>query len=179
LSDYTTLDSGNRDQFNTGAVRDTQEGKPRYDLIPVQFLKELALHVQDEPDARLDLVPVEPLLRLAAIYGRGSKKYGDNNYKLGIPLKRVYASLLRHVFQWAEGDRKEDHLMQAAWNLFTIVWTETAILSGQLDRELDDMAVLKSELNPELEGFREAIGKWLVTCTFEIDKPEPVKESCG
>ena len=35
-------DSGNRTEFNTGAVRDLHEGKGRYDLIPWDAIHELA-----------------------------------------------------------------------------------------------------------------------------------------
>ena len=37
-------DSGNRTEFNTGAVRDLHEGKGRYDLIPWDAIHELAIH---------------------------------------------------------------------------------------------------------------------------------------
>jgi hypothetical protein len=39
---YTTKDSGKREEYKSGMRRDTQEGKPRYDLIPTWFLKRLA-----------------------------------------------------------------------------------------------------------------------------------------
>lgn len=98
-----------KEQFPTGSQRDTQTDKPRYDLIPV-----------------------EPLRRLAAHYALGGKKYGDNNWRLGQPNSRVYASLLRHVYAWAEGDESEDHLAAVAWNAFALMYNE-----GRED--LDDM----------------------------------------
>jgi hypothetical protein len=98
---YTTKDSGKRQSFETGMVRDTQDGKPRYDLIPVSSLK-----------------------RLADLYMRGAIKYDDNNWTKGQPYSRAYASLLRHVYAWREGDRTEDHLAAAAWNCFAIMWYE-------------------------------------------------------
>lgn len=36
------LDSGNRTEFETGAVRDLREGKGRYDLIPWEFVSKYA-----------------------------------------------------------------------------------------------------------------------------------------
>jgi hypothetical protein len=98
---YQTKDSGNRQEFTTGMVRDTQDGKPRYDLIPVTSLK-----------------------RLADLYARGAIKYDDNNWQKGQPYSRAYASLFRHMIAWREGDRTEDHLAGVAWNAFTLMWYE-------------------------------------------------------
>lgn len=40
-------DSGNRKEFNTGAVRDMHEGKGRYDLLPWDAVHELAQHCEE------------------------------------------------------------------------------------------------------------------------------------
>ncbi len=117
---YVTLDSGQREDFLTGSRRDTQAGKPRYDLIPLV-----------------------PLRRLADLYARGAEKYGDHNWQKGQPFQRTFASLLRHVFAWAEGERTEDHLAAVAWNAFALMYYEDMILKGQLPRELDDLKVLE------------------------------------
>lgn len=98
---FTTKDSGNRQEFDTGSVRDTQTGKPRFDLIPTG-----------------------PLKRLADLYARGAEKYDDNNWQKGQPISRVYASLFRHLIAWREGERSEDHLAAVAWNAFAIMWYE-------------------------------------------------------
>lgn len=99
--DFVTKDSGKRQKFDSGMVRDTQEGKPRYDLIPT-----------------------EGLHRLADLYARGAEKYDDNNWQKGQPFSRAYASLFRHVIAWREGDRSEDHLAAVAWNSFALMWYE-------------------------------------------------------
>ena len=59
-------DSGERTEFQSGAVRDMSEGKGRMDLLPMCVL-----------------------LRLARHYEAGSLKYGDRNWEKGI---RVTAS---------------------------------------------------------------------------------------
>jgi hypothetical protein len=41
MSEYITKDSGERQSFETGMVRDTQDGKPRIDLISPFFLKRM------------------------------------------------------------------------------------------------------------------------------------------
>lgn len=116
MSDYITKDSGQREDFSTGSRRDTQDGKPRYDLIPVG-----------------------PLKRLANLYMRGAIKYGENNYQKGQPYRRTLASLLRHIYAWVEGDRSEDHLSAVAWGVFALMYYEDQIALGNLPKELDDL----------------------------------------
>lgn len=114
---FITKDSGKRQEFESGMVRDTQEGKPRYDLIPV-----------------------EGLHRLADLYARGAEKYDENNWQKGQPYSRAYASLFRHLIAWREGDRTEDHLAAVAWNAFALMWYEAN------KPELDDLFGEKNEV---------------------------------
>lgn len=177
-----TKDSGQRETWQTGAQRDTNEGKPRWDSIPIRHLdwyqelesgvsaadlvdksgppitgtlpmsidewhKTADGHVEGNvvaphPDYRPDLIPDIMLNRLAHLYGRGARKYDDNNWKKGIPLARVWASLLRHAFAWIMGDRSEDHLAAIIWNATTLMWTETEIVEGRLPVELADAGPL-------------------------------------
>ena len=94
-------DSGNRTQFQTGAVRDMHQGKGRCDLLP--------------PNA---------LLRLARHFETGSLKYGDRNWELGIPCHSFADSGMRHLLKYMAGDTDEDHLIAAIWNLMCLAETE-------------------------------------------------------
>lgn len=97
METFNTKDSGKREEFSTGMVRDTQDDKPRYDLIDGAFLK-----------------------RWAELMARGAKKYGENNWKKAATteeLTRFRASAVRHLFQYLEGDRSEDHAAAVAFNL--------------------------------------------------------------
>ena len=98
---YKTKFSGKKEVHKTGATRDSREGKGRFDLIPAQSLR-----------------------RLAAVYERGAKNHGPNNWQKGIPFSRCIDSALRHTNQYKEGMRDEDHLAQAVWNLFAIIFFE-------------------------------------------------------
>ena len=69
-------DSGKRQEFKSGAVRDIQEGKGRYDLLPPIALERLARH-----------------------YENGAKKYGESNWQKGMPLSRYLDSLIRHAYK--------------------------------------------------------------------------------
>ena len=113
---FLTKDSGAREEFTTGSRRDTREGKGRYDLIPAI-----------------------PLHRLAQLYERGARKYGDRNWERGQPLSRYLDSAARHLYAWIGGDRSEDHLIACVWNCFSYIWTEEMIKRGLLPAELNDM----------------------------------------
>ncbi len=118
-----------KETFSTGAQRDTQTSKLRYDLIPIGALE-----------------------ALAKVYTDGAVKYGDNNWQKGMPFKRVYASLLRHVFAWAAGDTTERHMANAAWNCFALLHYEDMVELGVLPPELDDRvkSVALSDFHPEM-----------------------------
>lgn len=113
--DYIVRDSGERQEFSTGMVRDTQTGKGRFDLIPYEPLKRLAIH-----------------------YEKGAKKYGDNNWKKGGPLSRALSSLRRHAMRVGE-DFVEDHLAAVVFNAFALMFTEHEVRAGRLPEELDDL----------------------------------------
>jgi hypothetical protein len=111
-------DSGQREQFTTGSQRDIRTGKGRFDLIPCG-----------------------PLFRLARIYEDGAVKYDDNNWRKGQPLSRYVDSAERHMKKWRAGEHDEDHLAQATWNLFALMYTEAAIAAGMLPKELSDIPI--------------------------------------
>ena len=111
-------DSGKREEFKTGAVRDAQSGKGRYDLV-----------------LSLDHM----LYRLARHFENGAVKYGDDNWRKGLPLRRFIDSAFRHLSKYAAGETDEDHLVAAIWNLMCHGETANMISHGLLPTELDDM----------------------------------------
>lgn len=115
MKTYLTKDSGKREEFGSGSVRDTREGKGRFDLLPP-----LALY------------------RIAGVYERGATKYGDRNWEKGQPIMRYYDSAMRHMMNWLEGRDDEDHLAQAAWNLLGMLFTEEMIERKLYSHELND-----------------------------------------
>lgn len=101
-SGFALKDSGRKQTFSTGYQRDTHDGKPRFDLIPVDCL-----------------------YRVAELYRKGAEKYGERNWELGAPVSRFYASLFRHLMAWASGKSDEDHLAAVVWNAFGIMRHES------------------------------------------------------
>lgn len=109
--DYEVLDTGYRQEFPTGAVRDTGD-KPRVDLVSPFFLERLG-----------------EWLRI------GAKKYGERNWEKGMPISRFLASLERHLTAYKQamytGESIEDHLAAVAFNLMAIIhFEELALLNN-------------------------------------------------
>ena len=87
-------DSGERREFETGAVRDMSEGK-----------------------GLMVVMPASALLRLSRHYEHGAGKYGRWNYNRGIPVSSFMDSALRHIMKYLDGWDDEDHLSAAAFNI--------------------------------------------------------------
>jgi len=113
---HILADSGEREKFETGAHRDSRIGKGRFDLISPMALR-----------------------RLALVCERGAAKYGDRNYEKGMPVSRFLDSAMRHLCDYLEGKRDEDHLVQAAWNCLSAVHIEEMVRRGQLPASLSDL----------------------------------------
>ena len=110
-SEFVTKDSGERIDYPSGMRRDTQNGKPRWDLL---FVPEMPYELQ-------------PLTRVAALLARGAEKYGDNNWTLANSeeeLARFKASAARHFAQWITGERDEDHMAAVWFNLQAAAYVE-------------------------------------------------------
>ena len=95
--------------FDSGAQRDTGDGKLRMSLLPQQELK-----------------------RVLKRYLDGAEKYGENNWTKGMPMSVYFDSIHRHLNQWWEGDESEDHAAAVVWNMLCAMYTERKG-SGDLD----------------------------------------------
>ena len=101
-------DSGERTQFETGAVRDMHSGKGRMDLLPWEALVEVSKHCEE-----------------------GALKYGERNCEKGIPIHSLIDSAFRHLAKYMMGMTDEDHLCAAATNLLMAMWTEDNVSGAQ------------------------------------------------
>ena len=120
---YTTKDSWERQSFDTGMVRDTQDNKPRIDLISPFFLK-----------------------RLGLLLARWASKYNERNRELGCDFQRLTASMMRHATQRMEWDTTEDHLAAVCFNAMAIIHFQE---TGRT--ELDNMPTYIIHTNDEDE----------------------------
>lgn len=84
----------------------------------------------DDGKRRFDLIPVDALEALADLYGMGAEKYGDRNWEGGFKWGRVFAAMMRHAWAWWRGetlDRQDfqHHLIAVAWCAFTLYQFDT------------------------------------------------------
>lgn len=137
------LDSGERRQFETGAVRDIQEGKGRCDLMPLdvasEFLNDEILDCirlfveQGNYTALLAALnyfkksvcwnSYTVLLEVSKHFEEGAKKYGENNWQKGIPTHCYIDSAVRHYLKFCRGDKDEPHDRAFVWNIMCCIWT--------------------------------------------------------
>lgn len=104
MSEYITKDSGVREEYESGMVRDTQDGKPDFSL-----LMPLDQGFEDQM-----------LTRWAALMARGSSKYGKRNWEQASTeeeLERFRSSAFRHFCQWMAGEVDEDHAAAVFFNI--------------------------------------------------------------
>lgn len=144
-------DSGDRTEFETGAVRDMREGKGRFDLAPLDVMSEyyskicddngnvlhflaafqthgelntlyyalssfVNIHIPNQSDETM-------FLEVAKHFEEGAKKYGENNWQKGIPVKCYIDSAVRHYLKWLRGDEDEPHDRAFCWNIICAIWT--------------------------------------------------------
>lgn len=143
-------DSGDRRQFDTGAVRDITTGKGRCDLLPLDTVEDVILMLEDEieinflrnvsdfiytgdieklylaiqsfcKDREWDLYTA--LLEVSIHYEQGASKYGERNWEHGIPLHSFLDSAVRHYLKWKRKDDDEPHDRAVIWNLLGALWT--------------------------------------------------------
>lgn len=132
-------DSGARQQFDSGAVRDTAAGKPRPDLI--------SPHAHTREGTWLAL---------------GAAKYAERNWEAGIPISRCIASLWRHLVAYQMGCTREDHMAAIRTNAGFILHNEEEVLAGRMDPAIADMPFYSQQYAPwaEDEEDEEASKPW-------------------
>lgn len=136
-------DSGNRREFETGAVRDVDDSKGNTTLLP---LDEVARFVQSQEIACIqkfketaDAVwlyaaisefnknngwsDAESMLELSKHFAEGMKKYGKDNWKKGIPISSYMDSGIRHFLKVKAGWEDEFHDRSFVWNMMCAIWT--------------------------------------------------------
>jgi hypothetical protein len=99
----------NIQEFESGAIRDSQEGKEDY----------------------IETIPWLTLKRWAEYMTSKKSKYGQGNFKKGIPISSYEASMMRHITKYFinkyEGgslENNEDHLAAIMFNCGGIIFEE-------------------------------------------------------
>jgi hypothetical protein len=63
------------------------------------------------------------LLEVAKHFEEGCAKYGENNWRKGIPAYCYIDSALRHYIKYCRGDKDERHDRAFVWNIMCCIWT--------------------------------------------------------
>lgn len=118
-------------KFNTGAIRDTQEGK--LDFVETLSWTALNRYIQYMTSKKV--------------------KYGSGNFKKGIPIDSYERSLIRHLdkymrnkFENGNDELDQDHLAAMVFNIFGIMHEEEQIKLTEEDKmnTLDKILCKKS-----------------------------------
>ena len=138
-------DSGERREFETGAVRDIDEDKGRCDLLALEpianiFDDSIFRYIDNYicTGAQIWLFKVfknfcevnygnleTAMLDVSVHYAEGCAKYGERNWEKGIPLHCYIDSAVRHYLKFLRGDKDEHHDRAFLWNLLGALWTQT------------------------------------------------------
>lgn len=142
-------DSGERREFESGAVRDIAEGKGRCDLLPLdtvayilgspmsgtdKVLLAIDEYVRKGTTAWLHLAMCHfstqrgwdkhtAMLEVAKHYEEGANKYEERNWEKGINLHCYIDSGVRHYLKFLRGDDDEPHDRAFLWNMLGAIWT--------------------------------------------------------
>lgn len=134
-------DSGTRREFDTGAVRDIQEGKGRCDLLPLDVAGSMltnptlvrigefvntgaVMHLYQVLSAcNLFDDKTTMLLEVSKHFEEGAAKYGPYNWQRGIPVHCYIDSAVRHYLKYLRGDTDEPHDRAFVWNIMCCIWT--------------------------------------------------------
>jgi hypothetical protein len=108
---FETLDSGTRAEYDSGMVRDTEEGKERFDLLlPLDTPYEAQLVVRAKDIALAEIEPIDAKSDLNAVLGDLSAKVDE------------------HMTRWLLEDHSKDY---AALAFAEITWIVDVIWSAQ------------------------------------------------
>ena len=140
-------DSGERREFEGGAVRDISEGKGRCDLLPLDVVArlvpdkykniieaincfqenkddtELVYAIETFADGILECDISTLIIEVSKHYEDGAKKYAENNWMRGIDLHCYIDSGVRHLLKYMRGDTDEPHDRAFVWNMMGAIWT--------------------------------------------------------
>jgi len=144
------MDSGNRTEFDSGAVRDIQDDKGRCDLLPLGVIGSILIGNAERSIGVLDQLEaykrtkdikylygalhefiegvycgdrMEAIMELSIHFRDGAVKYGENNWQKGLPEWSYLSSAIRHFVKWWTGYRDERHDRAFMWNIVCLIWT--------------------------------------------------------
>lgn len=101
-----------------------------------------AMRESNEGRGRFDLLPYEAIEALAKWYEAGATKYAERNWEQGISVKDCINRMIRHALKAGNGWTDEDHLAAVMWN------AAAAITMMQRHPACNDHVWKHSEIEP-------------------------------
>ncbi len=124
--------SDKKDTFETGAQRDSEEGKGCPSLISPVLIHRLGILLQ-----------------------KGAEHYGADNWMKGMKYRRTANSMVRHMFQWLACDEDEAHLAAIAFGVMCLITYAEQL--KQASSPLERMEVSQDDRCKELKKILPSI----------------------
>lgn len=149
-------------RFKAGAIREDDAHKPQFHRVSWRIRNWIQLLMggtRFRPDKRYpldlsytqnhikaDYIPTIAWWRISRVMQAGANKYGVDNYRKGIPLSNMLASLHRHLAAYEAGDTSEDHLAAIGTNVIMMLYMEHAASREMIDGDFIDAGPAKNRL---------------------------------
>jgi len=80
----------------------------------------------DNGKLRYDLIPVEALESIIKVYTMGAEKYADRNWEKGMSWGRVFGAVMRHAWAFWRGEEFDQesglpHMAHAGWGCLALL----------------------------------------------------------
>ena len=112
-------------QHLANAIRESVDTVDRFHLESIQNeLRENGIEIPDmDIHSSFMASLAHMMIEASKLYEAGAIKYGENNWKRGMPLKCYIDSGTRHYLKTLRGDMDEPHYRGFIWNLLGAMWT--------------------------------------------------------
>lgn len=124
---WRTMEYGPQDSFDDYMERNGFVNYPPHVLEPqMETTKHPtgAVRSSDTDDVSYHLISPIGMRRLAQTCKEGELKYSAYNWEKGFPIDSLLNHAIAHIYKFLEGDRSEDHLAHAAWNMMAAMHSE-------------------------------------------------------
>lgn len=144
-----------------------QEGKGRCDLMPLEIIADwlgdavlsnigkfqdtveehwLRIALDEFCALHFNANNYDMLIEASKQFEDGAKKYGEHNWKKGIPMDSYIDSAVRHYLKFMRGDTDERHDRAFVWNILCCLWT-----ANEIDKAFEKLSC--ERVNSERESL--------------------------
>ena len=102
--------------------------------MPIEEMRKMEAEMEKHPtgavrgtdlkNLKYHLMSPVAIRRYAEVMAEGAAKYGEYNWEKGFPISDLLDHTFEHLLKYLDGDRSEDHLGHALWNMCAAVHSE-------------------------------------------------------